>query len=348
MLRHLVASTAVTAALPTVTAKQELATAPGEIVPELRRDELTGRWVLLAPGRAARPHTFPPPAHRSTETPADCPFCPGHENMTPPEVYRTGEGGPDTPGWRVRVVPNLYPIVGGTDAGPGATGAHEVVVLSPSHYDSFAHLDEGQAAEVLTVLRDRARHHLAAGHTFVQVVINHGRASGASIEHPHAQLVAIDVLPPAVARAVERFEAVGQDLVIADLDRAGNALRVFDGPVAAWCPWAASTPYEFRLAMRSPGARFDEAADGDIEAVAKVARATLASLADALGDVPYNLVVHTGPPRAGPGSFHWYVEVQPRTTVLAGFEQGTGILVNSVPPDGAAQHLREPAGSAQR
>jgi UDPglucose--hexose-1-phosphate uridylyltransferase len=264
--------------------------------------------------------------------------------MTPPEVYRTGEGGPDTPGWRVRVVPNLYPIVGGTDARPGATGAHEVVVLSASHADSFAQLDEQQAAEVLTVLRDRARHHLAAGHSFVQVVVNHGRASGASIEHPHAQLVALDLLPPAVAQAAERFEAAGEDLVTADLERAGDDLRVLDGPVAAWCPWAASTPYELRLALCSPGARFDEVADGDIQAVARITRAALARLADALGDVPYNLVVHTGPPGAGRESFHWYIEVQTRTSVMAGFEQGTGIIVNTVPPERAAEELRESVG----
>jgi UDPglucose--hexose-1-phosphate uridylyltransferase len=267
--------------------------------------------------------------------------------MTPPEVYRTGGGGPDTPGWRVRVVPNLYPIVGGTDAGPGATGAHEVVVLSPSHTCSFAQLDEEQAVEVLTVLRDRSRHHLAAGHAFVQIAINHGAAAGASIEHPHAQLVAVDVMPPVVTQAVERFEAAGQDLVVADVDRAGADLRVLDGPVAVWCPWAASAPYELRLALLSSGARFDDAADGDIEAVAEAARAALARLASALGDVPYNLVVHTAAPGAGPGSFHWYLDVQTRTTVTAGFEQGTGILVNTVPPERAAQHLRDPAGRAE-
>jgi UDPglucose--hexose-1-phosphate uridylyltransferase len=316
-------------------------------MPELRRDDLTGRWVLLAPRRAARPDTYPPPVRGSTAARDECPFCPGHENMTPPEVHRTGSGGPDTPGWRVRVVPNLYPIVGGSDAGPGATGAHEVVVLSPSHADSFAQLDEQQAAEVFMVLRDRARHHLGAGHSFVQVVINHGRPAGASIEHPHAQLVALDFVPPAVASGVERFEAAGEDLVMVDLERAGDGLQVLDGLVTAWCPWAASTPYEFRLALRAPGARFDETADVDIEAVAKVGRDALARLAAALGDVPYNLVVHTGPPGAGPHSFHWYVEVQTRTTVVAGFEQGTGVIVNTVRPEVAAQHLRNPAGTPE-
>jgi UDPglucose--hexose-1-phosphate uridylyltransferase len=268
--------------------------------------------------------------------------------MTPPEVYRTGEGEPDTPGWRTRVVPNLYPIVGGADAGPGATGAHEVVVLSPSHTESFAQLDERQAIEVFRVLRDRARHHLDAGHTFVQIAINHGRAAGASIEHPHAQLVALDLVPPAVTHAVERFETARHDLVVADIDEAGDALRVVDGPVAAWCPRASSTPYELRLASRAPGGRFDETADGDIEAVAVVARDALARLASALGDVPYNLVVHTGAPGTDPESFHWYIEVQTRTTVVAGFEQGTGIFVNTVPPELAAPQLREPAARADQ
>jgi len=314
-------------------------------VPELRRDELSGRWVLLAPGRAARPHTFGSPEADARGTEA-CPFCPGNERLTPPEVDRTGDGAPDTPGWRVRVVPNLYPIVGGPDAGPGATGAHEVVVLSPAHDHSFAQLDDVQAAEVLTVLRDRARHHLAAGRTFVQVVVNHGRAAGASIEHPHAQIVALDLVPPAVAQAVERFGAAGHDLVVADLDGAGDDLRLVDGPVAVWCPRAGSTPYELRLALRSGGSRFDEAGDGDVQPFADTTRSVLARLAVVTGDAPYNLVVHTAPPGTGAGSFHWYVEVQTRMAVVAGFEQGTGILVNTVPPELAAQQLRGAAGES--
>jgi UDPglucose--hexose-1-phosphate uridylyltransferase len=247
----------------------------------------------------------------------------------------------------VRVVPNLFPIVGGTDAGPGATGAHEVVVLSPSHDDSFAQLDLRQAVEVVIVIRDRVRHHLAAGHAFVQVAINHGRAAGASIAHPHAQVVALDLVPPAVADAVDRFEGARTDLVLSDLDRNGD-LRVFDGPVAAWCPQAASTPFELRVAVRARGARFDEIADDKVEPLAVVTRDVLARLGAALGDVPYNLVVHTAPPGAGPGSFHWYVEVQTRTAVPAGFEQGTGILVNTVAPERAARELREHPVPAER
>ena len=312
-------------------------------VAELRRDELSGRWVLLAPGRAARPHTVRSPAPDARSASEDCPFCPGNEHLTPPEVYRTGGGAPDTPGWRVRVVPNLYPIVGGGNAGPGATGAHEVVVLSPAHDKSFAQLDTAQATEVLTVLRDRVRHHLGAGHAFVQVAINQGRAAGASIEHPHAQLVALDLVPPAVAQAVERFEDSGRDLVMADLDAAGDGLRLVDGPVAAWCPRAGSTPYEVRVAARVAGSRFDETGDADVQLFAGTTRSVLARLAAAGGDAPYNLVVHTAPAGASARSFHWYVEVQTRITVPAGFEQGTGILVNTVPPEVAARDLREAA-----
>jgi UDPglucose--hexose-1-phosphate uridylyltransferase len=306
-------------------------------------DELSGRLVLLAPGRAARPHTVPAPAPDTGASTA-CPFCTGNEQLTPPEVYRTGGGSPDTPGWRVRVVPNLYPIVGGEEAGPGATGAHEVVVLSPAHADSFAQLDDAQATEVLTVLRDRSRHHLGAGRAFVQVVINHGRAAGASIEHPHAQIVALDFVPPAVEQAVGRFEASGRDLVNADLGAAGDGLHLVDGLVSAWCPRAGSTPYELRLALHSAGSRFEETADADIERLAGAIRSVLARLGVATGDAPYNLVVHTAPPGASRESFHWYVEVQTRIAVTAGFEQGTDILVNTVPPEVAAQQLRDAPG----
>jgi len=313
---------------------------------ELRRDDLSGRWVLLAPGRAARPQTFPSPARGDAAPAEQCPFCPGNEHMTPPEVYRTGEGAPDTPGWRVRVVPNLYPIVGGTEAGPGATGAHEVIVLSPSHADSFAQLDPDDAVEILTVLRDRSRHHVGAGHTFVQVAINHGRAAGASITHPHAQLVALDLVPPAVTQAVERFDAARRDLVVDDVDGAGPDLCLVDRPAPAWCPRAGSTPYEFRVAPRVATPRFDEASDDDIQDVAESVRQALAMLAASIGDVPYNLVVHTAARGTDAGSFHWYIEVQTRTTVVAGFEQGTGIFVNTVPPESAAPQLRTSSQAA--
>jgi UDPglucose--hexose-1-phosphate uridylyltransferase len=309
-------------------------------VPELRRDDLSGRWVLLAPARAARPHAWTA-SSASPRAGRDCPFCPDHEEQTPPEVARTGPGAPDTPGWRVRVVPNLYPIVGGEDAAEGASGAHEVVVLSPAHDRSFGRLADEQAVEALAAVRDRVRHHLEQGRAYVQAVINHGAPAGASLDHPHAQVVALDFVPPAITEAVERLDGAGRDLVAAAAaDAPGRELAVVTGPAMAWCPDAASTPYEMRIAHRSTRARFDEATDAEVDVVARSTRDALGRLDATLDDPPYNLVVHTAPP-GRPGFFHWYVEVQPRLGVVAGFELGTGLFVNVVEPADAARELRD-------
>lgn len=323
---------------------------------ELRADALTGRQVLLVPGRSARPHTTTVAGGDQGDAAPACPFCAGHETETPPEVARTGGGSPDGPGWRVRVVPNLYPIVGGPTAGPGATGAHEVVILSPNHVADFGSLADSQATEVLTVLRDRARVHADAGHTHVQVLVNHGRAAGASIAHPHAQVLAIDVVPPAVAAAALRVAASSADLVGDDHAaalEAGSHVLTTDG-IAAWCPLASGSPFEVRIASLSAGARFEAASDPEIHSCALVLRDVLGALARVLGDPPYNVVVHgaaagttSSSSDAGPTDRgRWWIEVTPRVSVVAGFEVGTGLLVNTEDPVVAAGRLREGLGSA--
>jgi len=321
-------------------------------VAELRHDALTGRLVLLAPGRAARPDTHEPSADEvgvvvpddpsGLVTSPGCPFCPEHEHETPPEVARVGSGAPDTPGWLVRVVPNLYPIVGGDGSGPGATGAHEVAILSPDHRHAFHDLDDEQATQVLTMLRDRARVHAETGSSYVQVLVNHGKPAGASIAHPHAQVLALDLVPPAVAVAVERFGEAGTDLLLADqaeaLD-AGNGI-VVGTEVRAWCPSAAASPFETRIAALGAGDRFERATDGEILGVAIVLRKVLAAMARALGAPAYNVVVHTAP-SDGDHPFHWWVEAVPRISVVAGFELGTGLAVNTVDPGVATRRMLE-------
>jgi UDPglucose--hexose-1-phosphate uridylyltransferase len=179
------------------------------------------------------------------------------------------------------------------------------------------------------------------GRQHVQVLVNHGRAAGASIAHPHAQLVALDFVPPAVAVATERFQRAGSDLVLADLEDAiGRGQGVVVGEeVAAWCPSGAATPFEVRIAARGAGGRFDEAGDAHVLGVAVVLRDVLASVASGLGHPPYNVVFHSADVSSSTG-FHWWVEVVPRTAVVAGFELGTGVLVNSVDPGDAAARLR--------
>lgn len=299
-------------------------------VPDLLLDPLSGRTVILAPGRAARPHGFAAadPASRSAD---GCPFCPGQESMTPPEVARRGPGEADGPGWRVRVVPNLYPF----------TSAHEVVVLSPDHDRSFGALPVAAAAEALAVMRDRTAHHLHEGRAYVQALVNHGREAGASLPHPHGQVVGLDSVPPAVEALGARFSSAGTDLVTRQVDAAaGRDLVVVDGPAPAWCPAASAMPYQMAVAHRAGGGRFDEAPDPVIEETAAALGEALARLAATAGDPPYNLVVHTAPAgHAGP--FHWYVEILPRLSVVAAFEHGTGVFVNTVAPTDAAAALRE-------
>ncbi len=254
---------------------------------------------------------------------------------------RTGPGEPGEPGWRVRVFPNLYPVVGGPDAIAGATGEHEVVALSPDHDRAFGALTHDEAAEVLTVLRDRSQAHKLAGRQHVQVLLNQGRDAGASIAHPHAQVIALDFVPPAVGVATERFAEDGADLVLADLaDAVGRDQGVIVGDeVAAWCPTGSASPFEVRLAAVGGGPHFDEATAAQVLGIAVVLRDTLAALGRVLGDPAYNVVVHTAEPGADV-RFHWWVAVTPRVSVVAGFEMGTGVLVNTVEPIDAAEQLR--------
>ena len=297
---------------------------------ELRVDVLTGDQVILAPARALRPDTFRVVTAPLPATVASCPFCAGNEHDTPPEVARMGDGRADTPGWRVRVVPNKYPIVG-----DGVPGAHEVVILSPAHDAGLAGLELAQCTDALGALRDRMRVHLAQ-FPYVQGFVNHGKAAGASIEHPHAQLVALGTVPPRVTMLMDRFAHAERDLVRDDA-RAGAT--VLDGDVLVWCPAGATTPFAFRVALAAAGPRFDDASDTEITAIADALHTALGNMQQHLGDAAYNVVVRTAS-RDPSGPFHWWLDVIPRVTTVAGFELGTGIWVNIVAPEDAAAALR--------
>jgi UDPglucose--hexose-1-phosphate uridylyltransferase len=299
-------------------------------VSDLLTDELTGDCVIIAPARAVRPDQFRVPSDDHAGA-GNCPFCPGHEHETPPEVARAGPGAADTPGWRVRVVPNKFPI-----AGTGLPGAHEVVVLSPDHRADLGALDDAAAIDAVRMVRDRCAFHLAQGREHAQAFFNHGRASGASLPHPHAQLVALDVVPPRVQARLERFttERFTRD----------RAHVVAGGTVAVWCPPASASPFAMRCALTDAGARFDELSDDAAAVFAIALRDTVARVHAVLGGAAYNVVIETAP-RSYRGPFQWWADVVPRVTVLGGFEAGTGIYVNVVAPDAAAAALRD-AGRA--
>lgn len=308
---------------------------------ELRHDAVTGRDAIVAAGRATRPHQFVGPSRTEEDAGGQCPFCPGHEDMTPTEIARTGAGRAGEPGWQVRVFPNLYPIVGDEH---GLPGAHEVVVLSPDHWRSFAELDEDAAVDVLSVLAQRVRALFSTGHEHVAAFVNHRRAAGASLPHPHAQLVALDFVPPEVLASGERLVQARRDLVLDDLAAADrhDLVVTTDGQATAWCPEGAWLPFVVRVSAADGAARFDEAADATLASVARVTRAALARLAAVLDDPPYNLVVRSAAAASNEG-FQWHVEITPRVSVTAGFEAATGIFVNTVPPERAARELRDEA-----
>jgi UDPglucose--hexose-1-phosphate uridylyltransferase len=172
--------------------------------------------------------------------------------------------------------------------------------------------------------------------------VNEGRAAGASIAHPHAQVVALDFVPPAVDAALARFAAADADLVRTDQDRAVEAggLVLTRAGATAWCATASSSAYEVRLAAPGAGAHLGTSSDGEVEAVAVALRDVLAALDAVLDDPPYNVVIHDAP-MPGEAPYHWWIRIVPRVAVAAGFELGTGVLVETVDPLRAAAALRD-------
>lgn len=319
---------------------------------ELRLDPLTGRWVVISADRADRPQPF---AHRTlpveTDTDRPCPFCPGNEEATPPALETYGPQGE----WLMRVVPNLYPAFSGNEPmysrnmGPvftqaPASGIHEVVVFSPSHTASFADLTDAQAGLVMAAVRDRIEEHAGAvGLRYSQFIINAGREAGASLEHPHGQLLALPFVPGELVDEQAGFERFrGACLLCTALEaeeEAGHRVIQADGRHVLLAPFWSGTPYEMLLIPRTHQAQVHHADPGDLSAIGRAVRDGLARLRRAVGDVAYNIVLHYAPFRAH-ADFHWHVHLLPKVTTRAGFELGTGVLINVLPPEYAAAELR--------
>jgi UDPglucose--hexose-1-phosphate uridylyltransferase len=249
----------------------------------------------------------------------ECPFCEGREDRTPPETYAVApaERRPDTPGWQVRVVPNLYP----------ALERQEVVVHTPRHARSLAELEETEVQAVANALYARRRAAQAEGFAYVQVVLNEGRAAGSSLPHSHSQLFWLREPPPAVLEELPRLQDGSCGLCeVLRQERLEIALR---GDVTAFAAPAGRAPYELVLAPRQHAS---EPTKADLVDATLLLRDAIRRLRETEGPVPLNAWLHTGA--------HWHLELVPRLTVFAGLELGAGIYVNSLPPEEAAQRLR--------
>jgi UDPglucose--hexose-1-phosphate uridylyltransferase len=325
-------------------------------MPELRVDPVSGDKVIVATERATRPggglRADPAPPLDPT---AD-PFAEGHEDRTPPEVYalRPGGGPPDTPGWTVRVVPNLYPALAPDAADPAAEaspdlfaagaarGEHEVIVNGPEPVATLLELAPEQLATAMEVWRERMRFH--AGAAYLHLIVNERREAGASLAHTHAQLYALGFVPPAVARERERFGAyttrtMGQNLLgdlVQEEVRRRERLIAIDDEAVLLAPYGSRLPYQLALAPRRPRARFED--DGPTGAA--LLHDALGRLARRLGaSPPLNLWVRTAPRDAE--HYCWRIDVVPRLVHLAGLELGAGLGLNIVAPEQAAAELRD-------
>ncbi len=328
-------------------------------MPELRKDPVTGRWVIISTDRRKRPNDFV--LETAAVIGADyCPFCAGHEGMTPHEVLAFRDGSaPNSPGWHLRVVPNRFPalqVEGTLDReGEGlfdrmnGIGAHEVIIESPDHAKPLAALSEPEIERVLWAFRERIVDlHRDFRFRYILAFKNHGAAAGATLEHSHSQLIALPIVPAFVREEIDgakRHFKTKERCVFCDIIRqevaSGRRIIQETADIVAMAPYASRFPFETWILPRRHGARFEEAPRQVYEGLARMLKSVLGRMNRALESPAYNLVVHNSPFSDEVGEFyHWHVELMPKLTRTAGFEWGTGLYINPTSPEEAAEVLR--------
>lgn len=330
-------------------------------MPELRKDPVTGRWVIIATDRAKRPSDF---VREKVEIRGSgfCPFCYGNEAKTPPEIhaYRSDGSAKNTRGWSLRVVPNKFPALGieGTlnRQGEGlydkmnGIGAHEVIIETPEHRKTLATLPVKRVEDVLWAYRDRILD-LKKDRRFKYILLfkNHGDAAGASLEHTHSQLIALPVVPKRVREEVDSAQeyfnfkerCIFCDIIRQELE---DGVRVIaqNSHFIALSPFAPRFPFEMWIVPKTHRSAFEESQKDEFEHLAMMLKDMLSRLDKVLESPAYNFVVHTSPlPDVSNEYFHWHLEIMPKLTKVAGFEWGTGFYINPTPPEESARSLRE-------
>jgi UDPglucose--hexose-1-phosphate uridylyltransferase len=308
-------------------------------MPELRKDPVVGRWVIISTERGRRPSDFRIEPVRALG--GNCVFCPGNESKTPPEILAA------------RSADELEPSGEGLYDRMNGVGAHEVVIESPEHTASLATLPESAVADVLMAYRERVID-LKKDPRFEYVLVfkNHGAAAGASLEHPHSQLIATPIIPIMVLEelkgAAEYYEmkerCVWCDIVRQER-RSRHRLIVEANGFVALAPFAPRFPFETWILPTRHRSAFDDNGVDELRGLAGVLGDFLRRLDRVLQHPPFNFVLHTAPLRDGAlEHFHWHLEVMPKLTNVAGYEWGSGFFINPVPPEDAAAALREDGG----
>ena len=337
-------------------------------MPELRKDPVLGRWVIIATERSKRPSDFD--VVKQEPEGDSCVFCAGREGETPPEVYAIRENGsrPNSPGWRVRVIPNKYPAlnvegeldregVGLCDMANGI-GVHEVIVETPEHHLDMADLPGERVGEVMRTYRQRILELKEDERLkYVLVFKNQGRSAGASLHHAHSQLIATPITPKRVKEKLDgakryyeyKHRCVFCDYIKQETELFGERLVEKTEHFVVLSPFAARFPFETWILPRRHMLDFTLVTEEEIKDLGATMKRTLMKLRKALNDPPFNYVLHQAPyrrPRGGywttiEEDYHWHIELIPRLTRVAGFEWGSGFYINPTPPEVAAETLRE-------
>ncbi len=337
---------------------------------ELRKDPIVGRWVIIATDRVNRPDVFTKTKESFQDDVANCPFCAGKEKMTPPEIYSLRE--PNTraneAGWKVRVVPNKFPACGiditlerkgyGLHDMMTNYGAHEVIIETPDHNREMKDQSIDEISDVIRVLQLRIEDlYKDQKLRYILLFKNKGREAGASLSHPHHQIIALPITPTMVREELhgaEFYFKLKERCIFCDLieqERSWGERMVYENEAfLSFCPYAARFPFEVWILPKNHAVDFYNPENKEkVQFLADMFKVILKKYDKVLNDPPYNYIVHAAPNRfARRGywrtieqDFHWHIEMFPRLTRIAGFEEGSGFFINPVSPEMSAKYLRE-------
>ena len=329
---------------------------------ELRKDPIVGRWVIANTDEPASPEDFHVERH-IWKGEQNCPFCYGHEQMTPPEIEAISEGDrkPNTPGWKVRVVANKFPalkIEGDLDKQPvgmydmsNGIGAHELIVDSPYHYKGISDLENKEIECILKAYTSRSLD-LRRDRRFKYILIfkNVGAMAGASLEHGHSQLIALPMIPKNVKeelKGASRYYEFHERCIFCDIiayeEENGKERVVCENEeFLSFCPLSSRFPFEVWIIPKKHRDDFGKLNEQGIKYLAPIIKETIHRLRVTLDDPPYNYIIHTAPVNTDYHiGYHWHIEIMPKLMRVAGFEWGSGFYVVPTPPEVAARYLRE-------
>ncbi len=327
-------------------------------MPELRKDPISGRWVIISVERGKRPTDFK--IRVPVKKGGFCAFCNGNEHTTPPEILAVRHvlSDPDTPGWSVRVVPNKFPALNiesqlnkvneGIFEKMDGVGAHEVIIESPEHNFTLSTMPLKSVEDTLSVFYKRISE-LKKDNRFKYVLVfkNEGDDAGATLEHTHSQLIALPIVPKLVDEEINnsrQYYKKNEKCIFCDIIRQETADRTRviseNENFISLAPYAPRSPFETWILPKNHESRFSP--DGKFPLLAQILQKTLKQIDKVLTLPPYNMMIHISPFEEELNKYyHWHIEIKPKLTKVAGFEWGSSFYINPTPPEEAARFMRE-------